>query len=59
MRSPFGLRQENLMANYASYSEDNHPSGLQSCLPLTCSLKQIDIIWPMTHLSESIFSERP
>lgn len=51
MRNPFGHRQENLMANYASYTEDNHPSRLQSCLPLTCSLKQIDIIWSRTHLS--------
>lgn len=51
MRNPFGHRQENLMANYASYTKDNHPSRLQSCLPLTCSLKQIDIIWSRTHLS--------
>lgn len=44
MRSPFGCRQENLMITYASYTEDNDPTCLQSCLLLTCSLKQIGVI---------------
>lgn len=44
MGNPFGCRQENLMVTYASYTEDSYPTCLQSCLLLTCSLKQIGVL---------------